>query len=427
MNSFSTPVRRTGLIVGLAISALALAAPTAVAGAAGPDIEQVALVNGTNAQHEFKSKMNGTAQVTSATGSYVVFSTDAPLVPEDTNTVDDVYLRSRIDGTTVLVSRTADGEPGNDYSFEPTISKNGRFVAYSTFATNLAKGTGGENLDVVVRDLQGGTTLVSRGADGKPGTKNSFFPVISGNGKHVSFQSFSRLGPKDEDKLEDVYVRNLVDGKTKQVSLLPLSSKDVRSNVLNGDVSDNGRHITFGNDTTLWVRDMKAGQTTRVHREPPTAACSFGAAGSAGRPAISGDGRQVAFASCSEDLVGSSDVAQIFTVDLVEHTLGQVTDGDGHSYHPSFSSDGRYLAFGSEATDLVAGDTEGQPDVFRKDIHQALIVRVSEDNGVGGNNWSGRQSVAISGDGHSVVFNSYAQNLVEGDAFDWEETFFWHD
>ena len=218
---------------GLALAALTAIAPYAAAAGedepTGPHNEQVALVNETNEQPaETKSAINGTAQVTSYEGAYVVFSTPAALVPWDTNGTDDVYLRSRPDGTTVLVSGKGQ-RAGNEASFEPTISDDGRYVAYSTFATDLAQGTGGKALDVVVRDMQSRkTVLVSQTTKGEPGTRNSFFPVISGNGRHVSFQTFSRLGPKDGDRKEDVYVRDLKRGTTQQVSLLPGASRDVR-------------------------------------------------------------------------------------------------------------------------------------------------------------------------------------------------------
>lgn len=245
----TNPNRRLASVLaagGLALASVTATTTAAIAHEGGPHVEQVALADGTDEQLPFKSKLNGTAQVTSATGSHVVFSTDAALVPEDTNQVDDVYLRNRIDGTTTLISSKA-GLAGNDSSFEPTISNNGRWVAYTTMATDLAKGTGGEALDVVVRDLESDrTVLVSRGADGKPGRRNSFFPVISGNGRHVSFQSFSRLGAKDEDRTEDVYLRSIRAERTRQVSLLPSTSRDVRGGVLNGDVSDDGRFVTFG-------------------------------------------------------------------------------------------------------------------------------------------------------------------------------------
>ena len=257
-------LRRSAILAGgLALAAVTVTAPFAAASdeePTGPHNEQVALVNETGAQpgDGTKSHINGTAQVTSYDGGYVVFSTTAALVPWDDNDTDDVYLRSRPDGATVLVSGR-DETPGNDASFEPTISGDGRFVAFTTAATNLATGkdTNRHTLDVVVRDMQSTTiTRVSQSTAGFQREQNSFFPVLSGNGRFVSFQTFGSFGVKDDDNKEDVYRRNLRKGTTRQVSLLPGGSSDVRGNVLNGDISDSGRHVTFGNAEMLWVRDM---------------------------------------------------------------------------------------------------------------------------------------------------------------------------
>jgi hypothetical protein len=427
-HGFSRPAMVAG---GLALAAVAAFAPQATAGDLGPHNEQVALVNETNAQPaETKSHINGTAQVASYNGGYVVFSTPAALVPWDDNGTDDVYLRSRPDGATILVS--GNGEtPGNDSSFEPTISDDGRYVAFTTAATNLAKGkdTNGHTLDVVVRDMQStAITRVSQSSAGFQREQNSFFPVLSGNGRFVSFQTFGSFGVKDDDNKEDVYLRNLRKGKTRQVSLLPSSDEDVRGGVLNGDVSDNGRLVTFGNSEMLWVRDMRARETVRFHHEPAAAPCNDGAMGSAGRPVISGNGEFVAFSTCATDLVGQGEIADVFRIRLSTGKILRVTEGNGHSYLPSLSRDGRFLGIGSEASNLVQGDDEGQPDAFRVDLGTGEVVRASQGpDGTGGNSWNATTGAAISGDGHMLVYTSYSQNLVPGDESDYEEVFAWHD
>jgi Tol biopolymer transport system component len=230
-----------------------------------------------------------------------VFSTDAALVPADKNGLDDVYRRDTATGTTLLVSKRG-STVGNDYSFEPTISSNGRYVAWTTWATNLAKDTNGSTLDILVKDLKTGRiSRVSVDSKEQQTKKNSFSPVISGNGKFVSFQTFGQFGPKDEDFKEDIYVRDLRNGTTKQVSLLP-SGKDVPGNIVNGDISDNGSKVVFGKNTKIWVRDLTTGTTTVAHAEPPSAPCQPAPIGSSGRPTISGDGRYVAFSSCAASL-----------------------------------------------------------------------------------------------------------------------------
>lgn len=431
----TTSLHRAGLAAAAltTITALGTIAATvpAVAGVvgAGP-VEQVALVDGTGEQLPFKSALNGTANVTSYDGRYTVFSTDAPLVAEDTNATDDVYVRDREAATTTLVSVRADGGLGNDYSYEPTISADGRYVAFTTWATNLLKDRNGSDLDVLVKDLEtGDLSRVSVTSDEQQKGRNSFFPVISGDGRSVAFQSFSRLGPKDQDRTEDVYVRDLETGRTRQASLQP-DDRDIRGPLGVGDISDDGAKVTFGNDHMAWVRNVETGRTIRIWQEPTPAPCQdWPDAGSLGRTTISGDGRFVAFSSCGTDLPGENgESTDIYVIRLRD---GQITrahpKGDAHSYLPSLSRTGRYLGFGSDATNLVAGDDEGQPDAFVVDRRTGEVVRATQaPDGTGGNSWNATNDVAISGDGNSLAFQSYSQNLVVGDAYDEREAFVWH-
>ncbi len=420
--------RTTLAAAGLALLATTVSSPaTATATVApGGGNEHVALYNKSGRQADFASELNGTAQVTSHNGRFVVFSTAAPLVPSDTNEVDDVYLRDTADGITILVS-AKNGRPGNDYSFEPTISADGRYIAWTTWATNLTRDTNGSTLDVVVKDMQTSKIqAVSVRSHETQAKRNSFSPVISGNGRHVAFQTFGRLGARDLDRKEDVYVRDTKRGVTSQASLLPRGGKDVRESVLVGDISDNGNLVTFGNDNTLWVRNVAAGTTTRFHHEPDSPPCQPFPAGSAGRPAISGNGKYVAFASCAVDLPGEDHTStDIYRFTLATGAIVRVTAGANHSYLPSLSRTGRYVGFGSDADDLIEGDT-GQPDAFVADVTTGTITRASQAaDGTGGNSWSATSFIAISGDGHSLAYVTYADNLVENDGVNLPEALLW--
>ncbi len=426
--------RRAGLLIGSTLAGLAASATAplvapATAADSTPHNTQVALVNGTGAQVEAKSHLNGTAQVTSHDGRYVVFSTTAALTEEDGNDTDDVYLRDTADGITVLVS-SRNGFAGDDSSFEPTISADGRYVAFTTWATNL----NGDDIDqhalqVVVKDMQTGrleTASVTR--DGVVGKGNSFFPVLSDDGRSVSFQSFVRFGRKDRDRKEDVYVRDLVADVTRQGSL-DSRDRDVRSSVLNGDLSGDGSVVVFGHANKLWARNVETGTTVRFWREPDSPPCQPVPAGSAGRPVISGNGRFVAFASCATALPHENgEHTDVYRMELATGKLriAHPAGADGNSYLPSLSRTGRYVGFGSEATNLVPGDT-GTPDAFVSDMRSGTVWRASQaPDGTAGDNWSGTNDVAISGDGHALAYTSYADNLVPGDAFDLEEAFVWH-
>jgi hypothetical protein len=430
----STPVRlrRPAAAAGLALAALTLGA---VAGT-GPSYagspahnEQVVLVNETNAQADAKSAISGTGQVASYDGRFVVFSTAAPLVAIDTNATDDVYLRDTVDNITILVSQKG-GKPGNDASFEPTISDDGEFVAFTTWATNLFKDQNGATLDVAVKDLfTDKTKLVSTTTAGKQYQKNSFSPVISGDGSRVSFQSFAPFGAKDRDRREDVYVRDVAHHWTRQASLTPKGS-DVKPSVLNGDISDNGNLVTFGEANDLWVRNVAKGTTVRFWHEPDAPPCQGFPIGSAGRPVISGNGRFVAFSSCAEALPGPARHGQVYRMNLATGEVVLVTRaakaGNADSFLPSLSRSGRYVGFGSDASNLAGVDSGTSTDAFVADQKRGTIVRASQaPDGTEGNTWSASTGAAISGDGHTLVYESYSQNLVPGDLFDWEEVFAW--
>ncbi len=432
----TTPVLRgrpatAGLaLAALATAGLAISAGPAFAGTT-PHNEQVVLANGTGAQADAKSAISGTGQVASYDGRYVVFSTAAKLVRQDRNDLDDVYLRDPVDDITVLVSRKGT-TIGNDYSIEPTISNDGRYVAFTTFATNLFQDHNGGVLDVAVKDMfTDKIRLVSVGRHGAQRKQNSFSPVISGNGRRVAFQTFAAFGPKDGDKREDVYLRDLSHHWTRQMSLTPKGA-DVKPSVLVGDVSDRGDRVTFGEANDLWVRNVATGTTTRFWHEPDSPPCQPFPAGSAGRPVISGNGRYAAFSTCATKAPGSDgQAAQIYRMDLSTRVLTLVTQvaatpGDADSFLPSLSRSGRYLGFGSDASNLAGTDSGVNPDAFVADLRDGSIVRASQDaGGTESNNWSASTGAAISGDGHTLVYESYATNLVENDAFDWEEVFAW--
>lgn len=417
-------------VAGLALAELTVAGPSR-AGTPAHN-EQVVLANETNAQADGKSAVSGTGQVTSYDGRFVVFSTAVPLVAIDTNDIDDVYLRDTADKITILVSQKG-GEPGNDASFEPTISNDGRHIAFTTWATNLVRDQNGTTLDVVVRDMfDDRISLASTTTNGRQFRKNSFAPVISGDGNRVSFQSFAPFGSADRDKLEDVYVRDVGRHWTRQVSLTPKGT-DVRRSVLNGDISDDGSLVTFGDANDLWVREVNKDSTRRLWHEPDSPPCQHFPSGSAGRPAISGNGTYVAFSSCATKLPGPDTHQQLYRMHLTTGDIRLITRtgrsnvaGDSHSFLPSLSRSGRYVGFGSEASNLAGPDSEASPHAYVADLKRNTIVRASRTaDGTDASSRSASTAAAISGDGRTLVYETYASNLVPGDQFDWQEVMVW--
>lgn len=418
----STTVRL--LTAGAATLAVGLAGPTATAASASAEdrsgTNELVGLSDDGRLVDGKSRINGTANVASRNGRFVVFSTPARLVPADRNRLDDVYVRDTVADRTRLVSVTRTGRIGNDYSVEPSISYDGRYVAFTTWADNLFRDRNGHTLDVVVKDLETGRIeLVSRSTSGRQATRNSFFPVISGNGRRVAFQSFGRFSRTDEDRREDVYVYDRVADRTRHVSR-KADGSDVRAGVLVGGISADGRKVTFGTDNDGWVRDLRAGVTKRFWHEANHPDQPF-PMGSLGRPQISGDGRYVAFSTLRE-ATGDADnhAADVFRMHLGSRAVAKVTvaqdggPGGDHSFLPSLSYDGSLVGFMSFAQDLVAGDVPGA-DTFVRDMTTGSTVMASWGAEGPGDNDSGRNGVAISGDGRTLVYETYAENLVAGD------------
>lgn len=433
MNPNPAPRRR---LLAAGLTALAVTAPAQAATAADDPAggnQLVARHNATGAQADAKSYTNGSAQVASAHGRFVVFSTEAALVRHDRNGLDDVYLRDTVARTTTLVSVTRQGRHADGSSFEPTISDSGRWVAFTTTATNLFRDRNGEVLDVAVKDMRTGRIrLVSRTTGGRQLDRNSFFPVLAGGGRQVAFQTFGAFRPTDQDRREDVYVHELRTSATRQVSL-DRHGEDLPGHYVVGDISDDGRYVTWGDDNSAWVRDRAERQTVRFWHEPNDPALPY-PGGTVGRPVISGNGRFVAFSTMNPYVVPGDrgHVVDIFRLDLQTGRFRKATtalDGapaDNDSFIPSLSRSGRYVGFSSFASNLTESDLAGS-DVFVHDMRtgRTRLASVGPDGTVG-NSDSGRTAVAINADGHTLVYESYADNLVRRDTNNLADVFRWH-
>ena len=419
----------TGLL-GLAVAAGAAGAAPALADTSREGTTALVALDTAGAQAPAKSHINGSAPVSSHDGRRVVFSTTSPLVPEDDNGLTDVYLRDTVEGTTVLVSTTAAGAVGNGDSFEPTISSGGHVVAFTTTATNLVRDRNGDTLDVVVRDLAEDTLwLASVRSDGTQTQGNSFFPVLSGDGGTVTFQSFGRFVTKDDDRREDVYAHG-ESGRTGLVSV-GTRNRNFSASVLNGDVSYDGLWVVFGNDNNVWLRDVAGARTRRVWHEDNDPAQPF-PAGSVGRPVLSGDARFAAFTTMSTSVVKGekghySDVFRVHlrtgrTKRVVVSARGGL--GNDHSFIPSLSHGGRYVGFSSFAENLVPGDAPGS-DVYVRDMATGTTYLASAGLGGPADGESGRTAVSISGDGRTLVYETYADNVAPGDVNRMPEVVAW--
>ena len=322
----------------------------------------------------------------SADGRYVVFhSLDNTLVQGDTNLTYDIFVHDRVTGQTTRVSVASDGTQGDGGgSLEPSISADGRYVAFWSGASNLVPGDTNGKMDVFVHDRQTGqTTRISVASDGTQGNGDSYTPSISADGRYVAFESeASNLVPGDTNGRMDVFVHDRQTGQTNRISV---TSDGGQGNDRAGlpSISADGRYVVFQSDasnlvpgdtngrTDVFVHDQKSGQTTRI------SVASDGTQGNGGsyRPSISADGRYVTFHSEASNLV-SGDTNERIDVFIHDRQTGQTirvsiasdgTQGNGDSYTPSISTDGQYVMFSSSASNLVPGDTNGTYDVFVHD------------------------------------------------------------
>jgi Tol biopolymer transport system component len=332
---------------------------------------------------------------------------------------------------TQRVSVSSAGVAGNQASYSPAISSDGRFVAFASRSPNLIDGDTNGQADVFVRDRQTGTTVrASVGAGGLQADNDCGNPSISANGRFVAFESAaSTLVFPDVNGAIDVFVRDLWNSTT---TLESVSSAGIQAGTdcLSPSISADGRYVVFWSYTSnlvfgdtnncadVFVRDRQTHTTIRVSLD----SSGLQGDGDSLNPVISADGRFVAFESHATNLVpGDTNMAEdVFVRDLATGVTTRVSldsaggQGNGDASMPTISADGRYVAFQALANNLVPGDTNGKMDVFVHDRLRGSTHRASVDSS-GGEADGFSFGPTISGDGRCIVFVSYADDLVPGD------------
>ncbi|MCI0476942.1 MAG: hypothetical protein L0Y55_11885, partial [Anaerolineales bacterium] len=184
----------------------------------------------------------------SADGRYVAFQSAAvELVLSDTNSHKDIFVRDRQTGNTTRVSVSSLGTQANGGSANPALSADGRFVAFSSYAANLVVFDLNAHTDIFVHDRQTGeTTLVSVASDGTQGNWDSLVPMISGDGRYVTFYSqATNLVPNDTNGSGDIFLHDRQTGQTTRVSVASDGTQGNFGADTRHAISADGRYIAF--------------------------------------------------------------------------------------------------------------------------------------------------------------------------------------
>ena len=393
----------------------------------------------------------------SSNGRYVAFvSGSADLVADDRNSAVDVFVRDRSKGTTIRLplpgGRPA---PAGTLVYDPSISADGGVVAFTFQFTSQSPGFDGPVVTTVVlawTRKTGKTEVASQFASNTnplvagpaPANFSSREPSVSGNGRYVAYTTNAPIDPTDKNGVDDVYRFDLQKGTTVLVSV-GFQGGTAFGVSVQPSISDDGTKVAFtsdGGDALLpedtgrglqvYLRDIRAKRTERIS----SAQGGGPANGTAEAPSISADGRYVAFESTAGNLVGFLDGGpwQVYRRDRETGRTALVSqDGSGApakegSGQAAISRDGRMVAFVSGTPNLVvAGPVGAVPsvrlaavalkisEVYVRDMTagETALVSVNLSGGAAG---AGSMGPVVAGNGRFVAFSSNAQGLVDGDS-----------
>jgi Tol biopolymer transport system component len=381
-------------------------------------------------QRSYQSNDHSSSPAISADGRYVAFlSAASNLVPDDTNDAGDIFVYDRKTQVVELISLAEDGSQANDASGEPGISADGRWVVFSSIATNLVVSDTNGLLDVFLRDRHAGRTiLVSAAVGGGTGNMMSMEPVISADGRWIAFTSYAdnlvpetdeHTGDKiaDTNGMSDIFVYDRLGGGTRRANLSSDGKQSNHNSSLPG-ISADGRWVVFwsladnlapGASRGIYLRDRSVGTTQWI------------ADGMA--PTISPGGHWIGFLPVSSELAPDDALYAA----LYERQTGEISVIGGYAQGgiqgwPSkalmLSMNGEWLAFQSTFNPPddpdAAGSGEWGQQVWLRDQQTGMLRLVSATpDGLPGNSISAAPS--LSADGRWIAFQSFADNLVAGD------------
>ncbi len=309
-------------------------------------------------------------------------------------------------------------------AMDGSVSSNGRYIAFSTDARNLTRSDDDKHSDVFLRDVKAGTIkLVGRGVNGRNLNDDAWGGQVTPDGKYLLFSTGATNAHPKANGAEQIYRRNLRNGRVRLVSR-GVTGEPANISTGGGAITPDGRYVVFtspgtnmqygsshSNDFSFYsyVRDIKRGETTvatvdRSGRVIPASARS-----------ISADGRLVTFTNGD---VFVRNLRRKRTIRISRNYDGSRTGSKQYASNPYITPNGRYVMFTSRSPKIVRGDTNGAADVFVYDRRTKEVVRASVGT-------SGRQAdrksqgTSISNDGKLVAFISRALNLDKRAARGW--------
>ncbi len=385
----------------------------------------------------------------SADGRYIAYASEADnLVHGDTNGFRDVFIRDLASDTNLLVSADPNGGIGNGVSTEPAISGDGRYVAFTSGATNLVAGDTNAVTDVFVRDLQTGTTLLaSRNASGSgPGNQASYSPTLSTDGRWLLFRSKATdLANGSFTGIENLFLRDLQSGSNFALTSGTISPAGAAA------MTPDGRFVAFigaipGNSGGyIYVWDSSLSARVFTNSTAPL------------NVAISADGNRLAYHTLNQlyladraartnwlvsTLVSASRPFPRFSTDgnwlgysrivapwqqtflydvqnrteqLISHALDSSAGGGGDSDLPDLSPNGRFVSFRTLATNLVAGASGITRQIVLYDRQTGSNTLVSASRFTGGPADDHSLRASFSADGQTLLMQSWASDLTAGD------------
>ncbi|GBG13989.1 uncharacterized protein NMK_1545, partial [Novimethylophilus kurashikiensis] len=402
---------------------------------------------------EHGSYLYGTARdnALSVDGQFAVFTSSADYLDiGGTNAADDIFLKDIHTGSLIEVSTSATGELGNSASLSAVISGDERYVLFTSFANNLVIGDTNAAYDVFRKDLQtGAIERVSTDATGAQASGSSMEASFSSDDRYVIFTSnATNLVAGDHNSSSDIFTKDLLDGSIQRVST-DSSGNEANGNSSDASFSANGQYVVFTSDANnlvnddtnagaeVFVKNLDTGVVQRVALDsngveaigykltyvitsPTSTTYSYTTLDPQSTNAsISADGRYVAFQSTATNLVEGTDTytTKIFVKDLQTGAI-QLASSDvagvsanDSSENASISADGKYVVFDSRADNLVANDTNGESDVFIKNLQTGEIQRLSLST-TGEQGLFDSNNASFSADGHYVIFHTLDSELV---------------